>query len=213
MYSFLCNVAKLVSIILNVTKIFSFNIITGLLRLSSWFWAFEVVPSCNLHEINLRKLKTDHVFYNVQFSETFSHAKVEAENGQPSLRVAATTSFISLPSSSSSSSHHHHHHHHHQLFIYHHWKPQAVTTPAISIWLFHRIICSFFPRSYILSFVLFLVDCLLPVNERVLGSRPSIAAHPQTVPVRSPVLCQALDHLSFYSYQFMDISIYAIFLC
>ena len=41
-------------------------------------------------------ISPDHVFYNVQFSETFSHAKVEAENGQPSLRVAETTSVLSL---------------------------------------------------------------------------------------------------------------------
>ena len=44
---FVCNVAKLVSSIFNVTIIFSFNIATGLLRTSSWFWAFEAVPSCN----------------------------------------------------------------------------------------------------------------------------------------------------------------------
>ena len=36
--------ANLVSIISNVTKIFSLNITTGLLRSSSWFWAFWSSP-------------------------------------------------------------------------------------------------------------------------------------------------------------------------
>ena len=144
-------------------------------------------------------ISPDHVFYNVQFSETFSHAKVEAENGQPSLRVAATTSVISLQSLSSS-----------MKIGYHHWKPKAATTPAISIWLFHRVVCVFCPQSHILSFALFLVDCLLPVYERVLGSRPPIAAHPQTVPVRSPLLCQALDHLCFYNYQLIDVLYFSV---
>ena len=144
-------------------------------------------------------ISPDHVFYKVQFSETFSHAKVEAENGQPSLRVAATTSVISLLSSTLTS----------VIIVYHHWKPKAATTPAISIWLFHRIICSSI-CSYILSFALFLVDCLSPVYERVLGSRPSIAAHPQTLPVRSPLLCQALDHLCFYSYQLIDVLYFSV---
>ena len=54
---FVCNVAKLVSSIFNVTIIFSFNIATGLLRSSSWFWAFEVVPSCNPSWNKSEKLK------------------------------------------------------------------------------------------------------------------------------------------------------------
>ena len=84
----------------------------------------------------------DHIFYNVQFSETFSHAKVEAENGQPSLRVAATISVISLLSSSTS-----------VIIVFHRWKPKAATTPAISIWLFHRIKSVFF-SSKVISFPL-----------------------------------------------------------
>ena len=56
-------------------RILSFNIITGLLRFSSWFWAFEVVPSCNLHEINLRKLRLNRSQFVTYNSSNYSPNK------------------------------------------------------------------------------------------------------------------------------------------